>query len=114
MQQSDFPKQSAEFAEAKLLSKAAVLEITGRTFPTIWSWMRAGKFPSARDLNGRPVWIRSEIDRYINNLPKRAYKDVNSETVSRARKKTTAANVAVEKRTGKDGKVRKLPTEPAS
>jgi hypothetical protein len=31
--------------DVRLLSKAKILAITGVTFPTIWSWMRQGKFP---------------------------------------------------------------------
>jgi predicted DNA-binding transcriptional regulator AlpA len=46
-----------------------VLERVGRTFPTIWAWMRAGKFPRARDLGGRPAWIEREMDEWIASLP---------------------------------------------
>ena len=37
---------------------------------------------------------------------------VSTPTVSRARKKSTVTNVTVEKRTGKDGKARKMPKKP--
>lgn len=37
---------------------------------------------------------------------------VSQPTVSRARKRSTDTNVSVDKRTGKDGKVRKLPRRP--
>lgn len=66
-------KQSAK-PEVRLLSKAEVLERVGRTFPTIWSWMRAGKFPRARDLGGRPAWLESAIDGWIAALPVRRLK----------------------------------------
>jgi prophage regulatory protein len=61
--------------EARLLSKAEVLERVGRTYPTIWSWMQQGKFPRARDLGGtRPAWLESEVEAWINNLPVRRLK----------------------------------------
>jgi predicted DNA-binding transcriptional regulator AlpA len=60
--------------EVRLLSKAEVLERVGRTFPTIWQWMRDGKFPRARDVNGRPAWIEREVNDWISNLPPRRLK----------------------------------------
>jgi hypothetical protein len=35
--------------DERSLSKAEVITITGRSLPTIWDWMRHGKFPRARD-----------------------------------------------------------------
>jgi predicted DNA-binding transcriptional regulator AlpA len=66
-------KQSA-IPEVRLLTKAEVLERVGRTFPTIWAWMRAGKFPRARDLGGRPAWVESEVEAWIAALPIRRFK----------------------------------------
>jgi predicted DNA-binding transcriptional regulator AlpA len=60
--------------EARLLSKAEVLERVGRTYPTIWLWERQGKFPRARNLAGRPAWLESEIEDWINALPVRRLK----------------------------------------
>jgi predicted DNA-binding transcriptional regulator AlpA len=59
--------------QVRLLSKMEVCDLTGRTFPTIWAWMRQGKFPAARELNGRPVWVEEEIEEYLANLPVRQY-----------------------------------------
>ena len=61
-------------AEIRILSKAEVLERVGKTFPTLWAWMRQGKFPRARDLNGAPVWIKSEIADWISRLPIKQYR----------------------------------------
>jgi predicted DNA-binding transcriptional regulator AlpA len=55
--------------DERLLSRLEVCERTGKTYPTIWAWMRAGKFPRARDLNGRPAWLESEINAWISSLP---------------------------------------------
>ena len=41
--------------DERLLSKAEVITITGRSFVTIWTWMRDGRFPRARDAHGRPI-----------------------------------------------------------
>jgi prophage regulatory protein len=73
MSMTTFNKQSAK-TEIRLLSKAEVLERVGRTFPTIWAWMRAGKFPRARDLGGRPAWLESEVEAWIAALPIRRFK----------------------------------------
>ena len=69
------PAAQAEPArEVRLISKAEVCDKVGKTFPTVWLWMRQGKFPQARDLGGRPAWVESEIDAWIAALPVREYK----------------------------------------
>ena len=73
---SSTPAPAAQFegAPVRLLSKAETCDRVGKTFPTIWSWMRQGKFPQARDCGGRPAWVESEINAWIAGLPKRQYK----------------------------------------
>jgi predicted DNA-binding transcriptional regulator AlpA len=58
----------------KLLTKAQVLALVPVTFPTIWTWMRAGTFPAARTIGDRPMWIQSEVVEWINSRPNRSYK----------------------------------------
>jgi predicted DNA-binding transcriptional regulator AlpA len=58
----------------RLLDKSEVITVTGRSFPTLWQWMRDGRFPRARDANGRPVWIASEIYNWVKALPIRKFK----------------------------------------
>jgi predicted DNA-binding transcriptional regulator AlpA len=72
------PAKQAEVAEktaatVRLISKAEVCDKVGKTFPTIWLWMRQGRFPRARDLGGKPAWIESEVEAWITGLPKREY-----------------------------------------
>ena len=55
--------------EERLLSRVEVCERTGKSYPTLWQWMIDGKFPRTRDLNGRPVWLKSEIDEFMRTLP---------------------------------------------
>jgi predicted DNA-binding transcriptional regulator AlpA len=64
----------AEGRAIRLLSKPEICDKVGRTFPTIWSWMRAGKFPLPRDLGGKPAWVEAEVDAWIASLPVRQYK----------------------------------------
>jgi predicted DNA-binding transcriptional regulator AlpA len=56
------------------VSKAEVLLRTGKTFQTIWTWMREHKFPLARDCNGQPVWLEDELDDWMNSRPIKKYK----------------------------------------
>jgi predicted DNA-binding transcriptional regulator AlpA len=59
----------------RLLGKEQICELTGRSFPTIWAWMRAGKFPRARVLAGRSsVWLQSEVNEWMKTLPLRPYR----------------------------------------
>jgi len=62
----------------RLISKLEVCDRVGKSFPTIWSWMRQGKFPQARDLGGRPAWVEAEIDAWIAALPVREYKPADT------------------------------------
>jgi len=63
-------------SEVRLLSKTEVLErVGGITFVTIWGWMREGKFPAARSLGGKSVWVEAEVEAWIKALPLRKYKD---------------------------------------
>jgi predicted DNA-binding transcriptional regulator AlpA len=50
---------------SRLLSKAEVLARVNVTFPTIWTMMRAGTFPRARVVGGKSMWLKHEIDAWI-------------------------------------------------
>lgn len=58
----------------RLMSKAETCDRVGRTFPHIWKLMREGKFPRAREFDGKPVWLEHEIIEWIAALPVRRYK----------------------------------------
>lgn len=60
--------------QVRLISKPEVLDRVGVTFPTIWKWMREGKFPRSRELGGKVAWIESEIEAWIASLPVRRLK----------------------------------------
>jgi predicted DNA-binding transcriptional regulator AlpA len=58
----------------RLLDKHEVLAITGLSFPTIWSWMRAGRFPRSRIVGGKSMWLSSEVKGWLAGLPVRPLK----------------------------------------
>jgi predicted DNA-binding transcriptional regulator AlpA len=64
--------------QVRLLSKSEVLSITGVSFPTVWAWMRAGKFPRARTPGGgsntKSVWRSDEVEQWLAALPVRRLK----------------------------------------
>jgi predicted DNA-binding transcriptional regulator AlpA len=47
------------------------------TAPTLWDWVRKGKFPSPRVISENKVgWIETEIDAWMKARPLRQYKPV--------------------------------------
>lgn len=58
----------------RLISKPEVLDRVGVTYPTLWSWMREGRFPRSRELGGKAAWIESEVEAWIAALPVRRLK----------------------------------------
>jgi predicted DNA-binding transcriptional regulator AlpA len=58
----------------RLLGKHDVLAITNVTFPTIWAWMRGGKFPRSRIVGGKSMWLSTEVDAWLAALPVRPLK----------------------------------------
>jgi predicted DNA-binding transcriptional regulator AlpA len=58
----------------RLLTKPEVMAITGTSYPTIWDWMRKGKFPRARIVGGKSMWLLSEVEQWLAALPLRPLK----------------------------------------
>ena len=57
------------------LSKAQVLKKVPVTGPTLWSWVRQGKFPKPRDISpNKTVWLEADVDAWIRERPTRNYK----------------------------------------
>ena len=59
---------------ARLISKPEVLDRVGVSYPTLWQWMRDGKFPRSRELGGKSAWLESEVEAWIASLPMRRLK----------------------------------------
>jgi predicted DNA-binding transcriptional regulator AlpA len=58
----------------RLLDKHEVCAIVGATYPTIWEWMRNGKFPRSRICGGKSMWLSTEIEAWLAALPVRPLK----------------------------------------
>jgi predicted DNA-binding transcriptional regulator AlpA len=59
----------------RLLTKPEVLLIAGGvSYPTIWSWMRAGRFPRSRVVGGKSMWRSDEVQLWLDALPVRPLK----------------------------------------
>jgi predicted DNA-binding transcriptional regulator AlpA len=52
-----------------LLDRVQVCALTGFSYPTLLQWMKEQRFPSARLLGNRNVWLSSEIEQWLVNLP---------------------------------------------
>jgi predicted DNA-binding transcriptional regulator AlpA len=57
-----------------LVSKREILAITKASYPTLWSWMRAGTFPRSRVCGGKSMWLSSEVEQWLATLPVRKLK----------------------------------------
>jgi predicted DNA-binding transcriptional regulator AlpA len=66
---------AAEPAELVFLSKKQVLAKVPITAPTLWTWVRHGKFPRPRAISpNKTVWIEAEVDAWMQSRPLRDYK----------------------------------------
>jgi predicted DNA-binding transcriptional regulator AlpA len=61
--------QGEDQVPRRLLTKREMLARVRVTYPTIWEWMRAGKFPRARIVGNKSMWFESEVDAWIDALP---------------------------------------------
>jgi predicted DNA-binding transcriptional regulator AlpA len=74
-QENPPPPPSPERTRAMpLLTKAEVLAITRCSYPTLWLWMNAGTFPRSRVLGGKSLWMRAEVEAWLDKLPVRRLK----------------------------------------
>jgi predicted DNA-binding transcriptional regulator AlpA len=63
----------------RLIFKPELLELIGVSYGSIFSWMRAGKFPIAREIGPsgrgtRIAWVESEILEWLAARPQRRMK----------------------------------------
>ena len=66
--------------QVRLISKVEVMDRVGLTFPTIWQWMREGRFPLSREVaGGKALWLESEINEWILSRPVRRYLPMKAE-----------------------------------
>jgi predicted DNA-binding transcriptional regulator AlpA len=70
-------KAAALFAApqtVRLLDKHEVCALANVTYPTIWSWQRAGTFPRSRIVGGKSMWLSNEVEAWMAALPVRPLK----------------------------------------
>ena len=66
---------AAEPPSLVFLSKAQVLRKIPITAPTLWSWVRAGKFPRPRAISpNKTVWVAAEVEQWMQSRPVKLYK----------------------------------------
>jgi predicted DNA-binding transcriptional regulator AlpA len=58
----------------RMLDKPDVLEIVPVSFPTIWTWMIAGKFPRSYAIGSKSFWRSDEIEAWLSALKHRRLK----------------------------------------
>jgi predicted DNA-binding transcriptional regulator AlpA len=58
------------------LSKQQVLKKIPITAPTLWSWVRAGKFPRPRAIFNKTVWVAAEVEKALAEHVARHPEDV--------------------------------------
>jgi predicted DNA-binding transcriptional regulator AlpA len=63
-------------APPRLIYKPELLRVVGASYSSIFAWMRAGKFPLAREIGpgGRSckiAWLESEVIAWLANRPPR-------------------------------------------
>ena len=54
-----------------LLDKQEVLAVVGCTYPALWEWQRAGRFPLAKIVFGKSKWPADVIADWLDSLPVR-------------------------------------------
>lgn len=59
--------------------KPEVLERSGVSYVSIWSWMRQGKFPQSYDVGGRVAWRAHEFEQWLETRPVRKLKPASAE-----------------------------------
>jgi predicted DNA-binding transcriptional regulator AlpA len=70
------------------MAKPEVLALTSLTYPTLWLWMREGRFPRARQVGGKTMWLSTDIDAWLAALPTRRLKGDPVESVAKPVKST--------------------------
>ena len=60
--------------DVRLLSKHEVLDLVGKSYPTLWAWMVAGRFPKPVVVGNENRWFASEVAEWVRSPPRRRLK----------------------------------------
>lgn len=83
------PSAAANTSSSRLIFKPELLRLIGVSYGSIFSWMRAGKFPLAIEIGpgGRSckiAWVRTEVEEWLAARPRRRIKPAISNAVVEA------------------------------
>ena len=78
MSQATNNDAAAEQPTLVFLSKTQVLKKIPVTAPTLWAWVRQGKFPRPRAIFNKTVWVAAEVDAWMQARPHREYKRITT------------------------------------
>jgi predicted DNA-binding transcriptional regulator AlpA len=53
----------------RLMDKHEITAVAGVCYVSLWSWMRAGKFPRSRIVGGKSMWRSDEVQAWLDALP---------------------------------------------
>jgi prophage regulatory protein len=57
-----------------MLKRKDVVALTGLCYSTVYSLEKVGNFPARRQLSpGRVAWVRTEVERWLQNRPNVEY-----------------------------------------
>ena len=59
---------------ASLLSRHEIVALSGFTYPWLWQMMRRGLFPRGRIVGGKTMWLSTEVEAWLAELPIRPLK----------------------------------------
>src|ERR1700720_1038758 len=48
-----------------LIGRGQVCALADTSYPSLWQWMRDGRFPRSRIVGGRSMWLVSEIEDWL-------------------------------------------------
>ena len=57
----------------RFVFRSELLERLSITYPTLWRWMRDGRFPTPQIIGGSNAWLESEVDHWMTSQPRRVY-----------------------------------------
>jgi predicted DNA-binding transcriptional regulator AlpA len=58
----------------RLMHRGEVLDAVGKSYPTIWKWMREGRFPRSVVIGGGVAWYEHEVHEWLASLGRQRLK----------------------------------------
>jgi predicted DNA-binding transcriptional regulator AlpA len=74
------PPVDLDPSDSQLIGKAVTLARVNLSFTSAWRLMQQGKFPRARTVGNKVCWLKSDIDRWIDDTANSLRKYKNDTT----------------------------------